>query len=105
MERLGLRARDVTLAQITQLFDDRESRKLMAEYLRQSLQEYIDRDCEAPEYGQPFPELLSTNSVEANQLRTGEDLQALQQATGNIVIRRVMDQDDKDKDQNEEGGK
>ena len=105
MERLGVRARDVTLAQITQLFDDRESRKLMAEYLRQTLQEYIDRDCEAPEYGQPFPELLSTTSAEANQQRTSDDLQAIQHTTGNIVIRRALDNDDKDKDQNEEGGK
>lgn len=104
MERLSIRARDVMLAQITQLFDDRESRKLMAEYLQQSLQEYIERDCEAPEYGQPFPEVTTTNSMEANEQVTGSDLQSIQHTTGNVVIRRVIDHDDKDKDQNEEGG-
>lgn len=104
-ERLGLRARDVMLAQITQLFDEKESRKLLAEYLRQSLQEYMDRDCEAPEYGQPFPELLSTNDVDANPHRDGDDLQTITRTTGNIVIRRVVDDDDKDKDQIVEGGK
>jgi hypothetical protein len=58
MAKLSTKARDVMLAQITQLFgdDDLEGRKLMALYLQQSLQDYIDRDCEPPSFrlGEPF---------------------------------------------------
>jgi hypothetical protein len=109
MARLGLRARDVMLAQITQLFDDVESRKLMAQYLQQSLQDYLDRDCEAPDYGQPFPEVPSTpETATQNDVATVEPrmvsndntpsttMQSIYQTSGNIVIRRVLDENDKD---------
>lgn len=60
VEKLCVQARDVMLAQITQLMgddDDFEGRKLMALYLRESLDEYMKRDCVAPEYGEPFPDI------------------------------------------------
>ena len=67
MEKLCMAARDVMLAQITQLFgdDDLEGRKLMAQYLQQSLQDYIDRDCVPPPLDEPFPD-KQTTTIEAN---------------------------------------
>ncbi|KAG7370295.1 hypothetical protein IV203_028041 [Nitzschia inconspicua] len=65
MERLCRRARDVMLAQITQLFgeepSEKEDRQAMALYLHQCLQDYIDRDCVPPELDQLYPE-TETNS-------------------------------------------
>ena len=118
MARLGLRARDVMLAQITQLFDDVESRNLMAQYLQQSLQDYLDRGCEAPEYGQPFPELPSKPetatphhdaivepTMTSNDNTPTSTMRSIYQTSGNIVIRRVVDEDDKVKttDENNTG--
>lgn len=56
-EKLCLRARDVMLAQITQIMneDDTEGKTLMAEYLLGCLKEYVDGGCKAPEVGEPFP--------------------------------------------------
>lgn len=58
MEKLCLYARDVMLAQITQLFGDDgpvSDRRAMAEYLQLCLDDYLRNDCKAPEPGQPFP--------------------------------------------------
>jgi len=75
-ERLCMQARDVMFAQITQIFggggnlidgeagdtnadqgdDDVVGRRLMAEYLQRSLQEYIERGCVPPKWGEPFPD-------------------------------------------------
>jgi hypothetical protein len=58
-EQLCYRARDVMLAQITQLMgeDDEEGRRLMAEYLQECLHDYVKRKCVAPDYGEPFEPL------------------------------------------------
>jgi hypothetical protein len=50
LERTLQRSRDVMLAQIEQLYepDDLEGRRLMAQYLRQSLDEYVSRNCTLP---------------------------------------------------------
>ena len=60
MENLCRYARDVMLAQITQLFgEDQESvtdRYAMAEYLQVCLQDYMANDCRAPKQGEPFPQ-------------------------------------------------
>ncbi|KAL9188017.1 hypothetical protein ACHAXT_006395 [Thalassiosira profunda] len=62
-ESLCLKARDMTFAQIGQLVgiddtaDSREGRRLVAEYLKACLDEYIERDCVAPEWGEPFAPL------------------------------------------------
>jgi hypothetical protein len=75
MEKLCVAARDVTLAQITQLFgdDDLEGRKLMATYLQQSLQDYIDRDCVPPPLDEPFPDQQTTIKTETNDVETQAD--------------------------------
>lgn len=108
MATLGLRARDVMLAQITQLVDDVESRKLMAQYLQQTLQDYLDRDCEAPEYGQQFPALPSKpetatpgkvatveSTTISNDNASSTTMQSIYHTSGNIVVRRVLDEDGK----------
>jgi len=59
-ESLCLKARDTTFAQIGQLMgndestDGREGRRLVADYLKVCLEEYVERGCVAPEWGQPF---------------------------------------------------
>jgi hypothetical protein len=129
-EKLCLSARDVMLAKIVQLFGDEDdessvdSRRLMARYLQSSLQEYIDRGCIAPQWGEPFPPLegpaqsqdglvakgtQSTSEVaegDATKVRpstsTVGDATEVSQATligsflnaGNVVIRRPLDDDD-----------
>jgi hypothetical protein len=62
MENLCKNARDVMLAQITQLFGEEddttvEDRTAMAEYLQGCLQDYMARKCKPPELGEPFPPL------------------------------------------------
>lgn len=58
MEKMCRRARDVMLAQMTQVLgDDEAGRMLMAEYLQKSLKEYMERKCVAPEYDEAFSEL------------------------------------------------
>lgn len=110
MTKLCLAARDVALAQITQLFgdDDLEGRKLMAEYLQQSLQQYIDRECVPPPLGEPFEELAgSADSKSVQQGSTSNETSApttttstavapatrIAKGTGNVVIRRPVDND------------
>ncbi|KAL7523457.1 hypothetical protein ACHAXR_000189, partial [Thalassiosira sp. AJA248-18] len=59
-ESLCLKARDMTFAQIGQLVgnddtsDSKEGRRLVAEYLKACLDEYVERGCVAPEWGEPF---------------------------------------------------
>jgi hypothetical protein len=107
VEKLCLQVRDVMLAQITQLFekDDDEGKRLMAQYLQTSLQDYMDRDCTPPEWGQsfstvdaknvsvgqndkPVPALSPISNAEAD-IATGMTVSL--QGTKNVVIRRVLD--------------
>jgi hypothetical protein len=110
-EKLALATRDVMLAQITQLFgdDDLEGRTIMAQYLQQSLQDYIDRDCTPPEWGQPFPDLIimksdddlpsseSTTTATTTVLPSEEESKSaptiILPGSGNLVIRRPRDDD------------
>lgn len=115
--KLALQARDVMLGQITQLFEDKESRKLMAEYLQQQLQEFVARDCEEPVWGQEYD--TSTGISEVDTTKTGEhtgkdlnnsisnnnnntpnnndiltnnsQIDLLRNSNKNVVIRRVLD--------------
>lgn len=96
MEKLCIQARDVMLGQITQLFDEKdiEGRKLMAQYLKESLNEYVNRDCEPPEWGEPFAK--AEGNAELNNMQKIEDtpeqsltpLSSLKTSTGNLVIKR-----------------
>ncbi len=111
MENLCLYARDVMLAQITQLFGEDGSvsdRSAMAEYLQQCLKDYIANDCKAPERGEPFtaPDQSVEDSETTNDQTLGvnESTNAstssitpstLFPAKGNIVIRRVVEEPSK----------
>lgn len=97
MERLCLQARDVMLGQVTQLFGDTDvaGRRLMAEYLQSSLQEYMDRDCEPPVWGEEFPVTDASSKLERVPVSTtsGESELPMLPRTGNIVMQRPVDQD------------
>ena len=98
LEKLCLQARDVMLGQITQLFaeEDQAGRKLMAEYLQQCLQEYTDRDCLPPEWGEPFPPLEeNNNNTEENKAATSQKEETKPEGvtkTGNFVFKRPVDE-------------
>lgn len=97
MERLCLQARDVMLGQITQLFGDDatdvEGRKLMAEYLQQSLRDYIDAGCQPPNWGEDFP----TEEKKSEENNPGVESEGVADSlstfapTGNIVLQRPTD--------------
>lgn len=104
MEKLCLQARDIMLGQITQLFgdDDLSGRILMAEYLRESLQDYIDGGCVPPEWGQDFPttesEQAPTKRVRDTAIQATAKDETPAMATlsiqGNVVIQRPADDDE-----------
>jgi len=87
---LCLQARDVMLAQVTQMMDDNdlEGKKLMVTYLMASLNEYLERGCVAPEYGKDFPPVKTVDDVAPEATKTA----AVMQPTGNVVIRRIIDE-------------
>lgn len=106
MEKLCLCARDVMLAQITQLFgeenDSVDDRRAMAEYLQSRLQDYMANGCKAPEQGDKFPEPQngSTSDGSSNDAQAEIPLKASVTSTtttssafptkGNLVIKRVV---------------
>lgn len=71
MQRVCMHARDVMIAQITQLFGDGSNdnssavkdRTEMATYLQACLQDYIAAGCKPPPYGEPFEGLESFKSA------------------------------------------
>ena len=132
IEKLCYQIRDNLLAQITQLFDDnaitveennrntagtatstsgapvvvgQQQRHLVAQYIQECLQQYIDHDCTPPEIGQPYPD--SNNSISINdntgilQVETTSLPQTQEEpppqfaipSAGNITIPRPMDDD------------
>jgi hypothetical protein len=104
MERMYLQARDVMLGQITQLFGDDENggdaiegKQLMAQYLQESLQLYMDRGCVPPEPGQDYapapvqPSSKTRNGNDQFNEIPSNSAATLFGTTGNVVIRRKMD--------------
>lgn len=106
MEKLCLQARDVMLGQITQLFgdDDLPGRTLMAEYLRESLQTYIDGGCVPPEWGEEFPtaEDIAKEAAEDTTSPTPTKVETPTArafaSQGNVVIQRPTNDDEYDKE-------
>lgn len=98
-ERLCYQARDVMLAQITQLMgeDDEEGRKLMAEYLQECLQEYMKRKCVAPDYGEPFPPLQEEEKKTTDESVTTGNHPKPVSARGNVLFRHDTGDDDMDR--------
>lgn len=117
IEKLCINARDVMLAQITQLFGGDEDdntvpdRRAMAEYLQLCLQQYIDNNCIPPELGQPIPLLeekqkeLETDdmvdTIKEKEVRSSSSVTtttttistAAKPGKGNLVIRRVIEEE------------
>eukprot|EP00980_Cylindrotheca_fusiformis_P031522 scaffold26496_cov113-Cylindrotheca_fusiformis.AAC.5 len=102
LEKLCTGARDVMLAQITQLFGEEDDnsvpdRKAMAEYLQLCLQQYIDQNCKPPELGEPFPSLQQEGTAMEKdkdaQTKTdkSETTSTKVSGNGNLVIRRVVE--------------
>mmetsp|Transcript_13516 Transcript_13516/g.20553 ORF Transcript_13516/g.20553 Transcript_13516/m.20553 type:complete len:215 (+) Transcript_13516:151-795(+) len=88
MESLCLRARDVMLAQITQLCTSVESKRVMAQYLQECLGEYVENDFEAPEYREPFP--VNESKSDKNEI----GMRVLSNRTADILIGRGVDKDE-----------
>jgi len=61
LEKVCRRIRDVGIGQITQNMgeEDVEGRRLMAEYLIMSLQQYLKNGCAPPPIGEDFPPLVN----------------------------------------------
>lgn len=83
-----------------------EDRRLLAEYLRQSLTDYLDRNCKAPELGMPFEDITCQEKIEkehvgdvegassetmkkTNQVATGTIVKGTMSGGGNFVFRRA----------------
>jgi hypothetical protein len=81
MERVCIYARDVMIAQITQLFgdgsDDNDSavkdRTAMAMYLQACLQDYIAAGCKPPPVGEPFVDIDSSASTPTSKDDSNEE--------------------------------
>jgi hypothetical protein len=93
-----------------------EDRRLLAEYLRQSLTDYLARNCKAPELGMPFLDLINKDEFEeridshkedtpsesmddTDQIVTGKVVKGTMTGGGNFVFRRA------NTNQNISGGK
>ena len=117
-ESICLKARDMMFAQIGQLVgdddttDSKNGKKLVAEYLKACLDEYTERDCQAPEWGSPFIPLDSGKKTEDDTEQQQTDMSSVGDKvdnmniddnnstttankkwaeTGNIVYRRPLD--------------
>ncbi|KAL7522881.1 hypothetical protein ACHAWX_007608 [Stephanocyclus meneghinianus] len=108
VESICLKARDTVFAQIGQLVgdddatDSKEGRRMVAEYLQRCLVEYVERDCKAPEWGEPFPPLGNdrkmhdpgesqpTTEMIEERGRTKVTMTDMW-GKGNIVFRRAVD--------------
>lgn len=91
-----------------------DDRRVLAEYLRSALDDYLERDCVAPVLGQPFDKLDLKKEVDAdggidnsnsvgnanNGSNVGPGAEVVfgsMIGTGNFVIRRKDDSDDEEK--------
>lgn len=116
-ESICLKARDMVFAQIGQLAgnddtsDGQEGRRLVAEYLKACLDEYVERGCVAPEWGEPFPSLDCDEKKEdiapQDQIMTEANEQTMESGAsndnasndktwggeGNFVFRRPVDEE------------
>lgn len=115
MEKLCMYARDVMLAQITQLFgeeqDSESDRRAMAEYLKSCLDDYVANDCKAPEQGEAFPSAkrsqVNFNSDRGDQAGDAAQKDSVSKTSfppnGNVVIKRVVADMDAASANNEKG--
>ena len=103
IESVCLKARDTVFAQIGQLVgnddtkDSVEGRRLVAEYLKRCLGEYVERDCVAPEWGEEFAPLekdLEQSATIEEKKDGGDGVKVTMDdkwGKGNIVFRRPVE--------------
>ncbi|GKY95932.1 hypothetical protein MPSEU_000553800 [Mayamaea pseudoterrestris] len=104
--RQALQLRDATLAQLHQSSDDVTSKKLLAQYLMTSLQQYLDRDCSLPAWGEEYDDVtkadmegvVAVESTDAADAATASDVATTKQEEGtaassteNVVMKRPVD--------------
>lgn len=118
VESMCLKARDQVLTQIGQLVgddaskDSKEGRRLVAEYLKVCLSEYVERGCVAPEWGEPFSPLTEEDTKEvvavklSKQVHTTDNNSSVEEVyknvatmdnkfgSGNFVVRRPVEEAD-----------
>ena len=102
-ERTCLQLRDIALGRIGGMIGigdsetEIEERRLLAEYLRSALTDYLDRGCVAPELGEAFQKLeiskddyhAEITNVSNNATQNGaEVIKGSMEGSGNFVIRR-----------------
>jgi len=94
VESICLQARDMMFAQIGQLVgdddttDSKNGKKLVAEYLKACLDEYTERDCQAPEWGSPFIPLDGDVIEDGNsQEQQQTDLSSVEETVDNMNIK------------------
>ena len=109
MQKLCYKVRDLMIGQISQLMgdEDREGKSLLANFLIEELKEYVALGCTVPPVGEPFPKKTSSINVEIKEpLPSAENdaidnnsynetLQKIKLGKGNIVIRRPVEEDEK----------
>ena len=72
LEHVGLMARDVLIAEVEELFQSPNDKMALWQYLQQSMQDYFDRDCKAPERGVRFSNAAEGTSVVLDDVCVGE---------------------------------
>merc|ERR1719223_1107392 len=90
-----LAARDIVLGRIGGLVGsgdtdvELEERRILAQYLKQSLDDYLNAGCIAPELGMPFPTENTKSSLPTSDHNV---VKGAMEGNGNFVIRRVDEQ-------------
>jgi hypothetical protein len=86
------------LSQINQIMgeEDVEGKRLMAEYLETCLKDYKERNCVAPDIGEPFPALPSDGVTKSKGESSGGA--SISRMKGNFVIRRRRDEEEEGDD-------
>jgi hypothetical protein len=110
-ERMCLQLRDLVFGRIGGLVgngnEEVEDRRIMAEYLKSAMEDYLARDCKAPPLGQPFDDDDDdddkNNSAKKNDNGSVEIVQGSMEGTANFIIRR-SDSDDVTKEENHVSG-
>ena len=107
VESICLKARDMMFAQIGQLVgvddtsDNKDSRRLVAQYLKTCLEEYETRDYVAPEWGEEFPPFDDLSEKKKDEEDGVNNTNGSKTTTmdgkwgkGNIVFRRPDESED-----------
>ena len=93
VESICLKARDMMFAQIGQLVgdddttDSKNGKKLVAEYLKSCLDDYTQRECQAPEWGSPFTPLDSGKKTEDDTEQQQTDMSSVEDTVDNMNIK------------------